>query len=372
MNPTNVFVTYDGRVKLIDFGLAKAEGRLSQSGEGVVKGKVPYLSPEQIDESPIDHRTDIYALGATLWEMTTGRRLFKRDNDVETIKAIRAQEIPDPRTIVDGIYPDALFHIVDKALKRDPKDRYDSGAEMAAELDAFVLKHGRKTPMADVLSGWLEELFPGERSKQELWLDKVTNIKTKTRMTMRPPAPLAAVPADAPSVAIVEAESEPEPEVPAGAVRQPGLAATLQSAESLLQPQPARKIPEPELVSPPKVEPPKVEPPEGGAAQGGAGKGRGACSRFCPKAGYGPLARGTGQGQAGAPEEGAREGARRADGGQGRGSGRAPQEHRPGRPGVRPDDRGPRCDRLVPEDPALLARHPAKRVSSAAAWRSDR
>jgi len=243
VNPTNIFLTYDGRVKLIDFGLAKAEGRISQSAEGVVKGKVPYLSPEQIAEAPIDHRTDIYALGATLWEMTTGRRLFKRDNDLETIKAIRAQEIPDPRTIVDGIYPDALFRIVDKALKRDPNDRYATAAEMAVDLDAFALKHGRKAPMRDVLSGWLEELFPGERSKQEVWLDKVSHIKTQTRMTMRPPAPLAAVPADGPSVSILDAE----PEVAVEVIRVPGLAATLPSAEALVMPRPA-KIPEPELV----------------------------------------------------------------------------------------------------------------------------
>ena len=211
VNPTNVFLTYDGRVKLIDFGLAKAEGRISQSAEGVVKGKVPYLSPEQIAEAPIDHRTDVYALGATLWEMTTGRRLFKRDNDLETIKAIRAQEIPDPRTIVDGIYPDALFHIVDKALKRDPKERYASAEEMGAALDAFVVRHGRKTPMPDVLSGWIEELFPGERTKQEAWLDQVTHLKTKSRLTMRPPAPLAAVPPDGPSVALLEAEPDERP-----------------------------------------------------------------------------------------------------------------------------------------------------------------
>ena len=257
VNPTNVFLTYDGRVKLIDFGLAKAEGRISQSAEGVVKGKVPYLSPEQIAEAPIDHRTDVYALGATLWEMTTGRRLFKRDNDLETIKAIRAQEIPDPRTIVDGIYPDALFQIVDKALKRDPKERYASAAEMGVALDAFVVRHGRKTPMPDVLSGWIEELFPGERTKQEAWLDQVTHLKTKTRLTMRPPAPLAAVPPDGPSVAILDAEPDeqadpaPEPQV----VREATLAATLSSAESPVQPRPVMPPPERVVEVAPKLEP---------------------------------------------------------------------------------------------------------------------
>jgi hypothetical protein len=126
---------------------------------------------------------------------------------------------------------------------------------MRADLDAFVLKHGRKTPMPDVLSGWLEELFPGERSKQEAWLDKVTHIKTKTRLTMRPPAPLAAVPPDGPSVAIIEGEqAEAEVEPPAEAARAPALAATLQSAESPLQPRPAPEIATPEPA--PAAEPP--------------------------------------------------------------------------------------------------------------------
>lgn len=209
VNPTNVFLTYDGHVKLIDFGLVKAEGRVTKSAEGVVKGKVPYLSPEQVAEKPIDRRTDIYALGATLWEMTTGKRLFKRDTDLATIQAIRAQEIPDPRTIVDGLYPDALFAIVDRALKRDPADRYPTAEEMTVDLRAFLKKHGRKTPMEEVLSSWLEELFPGERAKQNAWLAKVSGMRTKPRFTMRPPVPLAEVPIDRQSTTTFEQADEP-------------------------------------------------------------------------------------------------------------------------------------------------------------------
>jgi serine/threonine protein kinase len=193
VNPTNIFLTYDGRVKLIDFGLAKSVGRLAKSGEGIVKGKIPYLSPEQIDEKPFDHRADIYALGATLWEITAGRRLFKRATDVETIQAIRAQDIPDPRTFVDGLYPDALWTIVRRALERDPAARYPTAEAMAQDLAALLDKHGRKTDMSVVLASWLEELFPGERAKQEAWLAKVSAVHVPT--TMAPPAPVAEVPA---------------------------------------------------------------------------------------------------------------------------------------------------------------------------------
>jgi serine/threonine protein kinase len=197
VNPTNIFLTYDGRVKLIDFGLAKSVGRIAKSAEGVVKGKVPYLSPEQIEEKPFDHRTDIYALGATLWEITTARRLFKRATDVDTIKAIRAQEIPDPRTFVEGLYPDALWDIEKRALARDPADRYATASDMASDLRAFREKHGRKDDMNALLSGWLEELFPGERKKQEAWLAEVSAPPAEAepkKTTLMPPAPVAEVP----------------------------------------------------------------------------------------------------------------------------------------------------------------------------------
>jgi serine/threonine-protein kinase len=194
VNPTNIFLTYDGHVKLIDFGLAKSSSRLARSGEGIVKGKVPYLSPEQIEEKPFDKRADIYSLGASLWEMTTGRRLFKRATDVQTIRAIREQDIPDPRTFVDGIYPEALWNIVRRALERDPAKRYASGVEMATDLDAFLQKHGRKGEMASVLAAWIEDLFPGERAKQEAWLAEVSEVpRAEAKKTMAPPAPIPAI-----------------------------------------------------------------------------------------------------------------------------------------------------------------------------------
>ncbi len=230
VNPTNVFVTYGGRVKLIDFGLAKSAARLSESGEGVVKGKVPYLSPEQIEEKPFDHRTDLYTLGATLWEMTTGRRLFKRDNDVETIRAIRDHDIPDARKIVED-YPDALWSIVVHALARNPDDRYESGGAMATDLSAFLEKHGRKGDLEAELAAWIEELFPGERAKQEAWLDEVSAVPASppSTRTMAPPAPIAEVP----SKSELPKDEEEEPPAPQTNERHP-VAALLAAGATVL------------------------------------------------------------------------------------------------------------------------------------------
>jgi len=219
VNPTNIFLTYAGRIKLIDFGLAKSASRLAKSGEGIVKGKVPYLSPEQIAEKPFDHRADLYALGASLWEMTTGRRLFKRATDVETIRAIRSHDVPDPRTFVEGLFPDALWEIIQRALAPDPAKRYESADAMARDLEAFLAKHGRKGDMNDVLAAWLEELFPGERAKQEAWLAEVSAVKRRAvpAKTMAPPAPLAGEPPrDTPAPT-----SEPEPEPPPAPLAKP-------------------------------------------------------------------------------------------------------------------------------------------------------
>ena len=171
-NPSNIILTYDGRVKLIDFGLAKAARRTSKSKEGVVKGKVPYLSPEQVKAREVDHRTDLYALGATLWEMTTGRRLWKRDTDVETVRAIQAGVVPDPTELVKG-YPDELWAIVWEALMPQSAHRYSDAAVMSADLDAFVARAGHADDMPQRAQAFIEDMFPGERARREAWLERL-------------------------------------------------------------------------------------------------------------------------------------------------------------------------------------------------------
>ena len=171
VNPTNIFITYDGAVKLIDFGLAKSVGRKARSAEGIVKGKVPYLSPEQLAQSKIDRRTDVYTLGATLWELTVGTRLFKRDSDADTIKAILRRNIPDPTELIEG-YPPQLWSIIRRALETSLDARYPTAAAMSEDIDAFVQKSDEEIALE--LKAFLAELFPGERESQLAMLQKAT------------------------------------------------------------------------------------------------------------------------------------------------------------------------------------------------------
>ncbi len=171
VNPTNIFITYDGGVKLIDFGLAKSVGRKARSAEGIVKGKVPYLSPEQLTQSKVDRRTDVYTLGATLWELTVGTRLFKRDNDADTIKAILRRNIPDPTELIEN-YPPQLWSIIKRALETSLDTRYPTAETMSADLDSFVKKPDDE--MAAMLKGFLAELFPGEQEAQNAMLVQAT------------------------------------------------------------------------------------------------------------------------------------------------------------------------------------------------------
>jgi serine/threonine-protein kinase len=141
ISPQNVVVTFSGDVKIVDFGIAKSdtkEGEGTKSGK--LKGKVPYMSPEQARALPIDHRSDIFATGVMLFELTTGKRLFKGASEYDTLKLICEKEYPLPSQVRPG-YPPDLEQIVLTALAKDPAQRYQSARHMQADLESFVRRH---------------------------------------------------------------------------------------------------------------------------------------------------------------------------------------------------------------------------------------
>jgi serine/threonine protein kinase len=181
VNATNIFVTYDGEIKVIDFGLAKAANRASKTAAGVIKGKVAYMSPEQAVGAPVDRRTDVFALGTTLWELGCDRRLFKRPDDVETLRRVHAAEVPDPTLLVGG-FPPALWRVLQRALARDRGARYATAAEFAGDLDALARAGGASgASVADVM----RELFAEDRKRQVAWVAEAS--ASEPSRTLREP-----------------------------------------------------------------------------------------------------------------------------------------------------------------------------------------
>ena len=159
ISPQNVFITYDGGVKLLDFGIARASSRLNETRGGTLKGKIAYMSPEQCAGLPLDQRSDVFAAAIILWEMTTGRRLFTGESDFEILRKIKEEDAPRPST-VGFAYPLALERIVLTGLKRNRDERYATAEEMQVELEAFV-REQRLAVSPVMLSRFMREQFSG-------------------------------------------------------------------------------------------------------------------------------------------------------------------------------------------------------------------
>jgi len=177
-SPQNMLISYEGEVKLIDFGIAKAASRSSRTNAGVLKGKFGYMSPEQVRGLPLDRRSDIFAIGTVLYETLTGQRLFLGESDFSTLERVRNADIVSPREICPEI-PLAVDTIVMKALKRDPKDRYQWCSEMNADLRSFL---GEQTAAFTNknLSSWLRRTFAAELSREQELMEEYKHIGTNS------------------------------------------------------------------------------------------------------------------------------------------------------------------------------------------------
>ncbi len=143
ISPPNILVSWNGEVKLTDFGLAKASTQLESTDPGVVKGKFAYLAPEAAHGESVDHRADIFAVGILAYEMLTGQRLFLADTDYDTVQNVRAAEIPSMRATNPEI-PGELEDIIRCSLSRDAKDRYQNASEFADDLLGFLFSRKLK------------------------------------------------------------------------------------------------------------------------------------------------------------------------------------------------------------------------------------
>ncbi|HUJ62410.1 MAG TPA: serine/threonine-protein kinase [Kofleriaceae bacterium] len=160
VSPSNVLIAYEGMVKLLDFGVAKAATSTVQTRSGSLKGKVAYMSPEQAKGAGIDRRSDVFSTGIVLWEMLAARRLFKADNDLATIQLIIHQDAAPPSS-VRGDCPRELDRIVLRALAKSPDDRYQSAQELQRDLDELA-REAKLDQSPIALAGHMATLFHAE------------------------------------------------------------------------------------------------------------------------------------------------------------------------------------------------------------------
>lgn len=156
VSPQNIFVTYDGTVKVLDFGIAKGALNVTDTQSGVLKGKVSYMAPEQVGGEALDKRADIFSAGVVLWELLTGEKLFKGDM-MEALRSVMSSSIPAPSTLARDV-PYELDHVVLKALARAPEDRYETALAMNKALSDIVRRSGFVLRREDVASR-MQEFF---------------------------------------------------------------------------------------------------------------------------------------------------------------------------------------------------------------------
>jgi len=161
MSPPNVLITRHGEVKIVDFGLAKANSQLEHSEPGIIKGKFGYLSPEAAKGQPVDHRTDIFAIGIILWEMLAGRRLFAGETDLQTVRMVQAAQIPPLRQYNPHITPE-LEKVLGRVLAADPDRRYPTARELGSDLNDLLFHFGRPVSSFDIAA--LVEPIRSERA----------------------------------------------------------------------------------------------------------------------------------------------------------------------------------------------------------------
>jgi tRNA A-37 threonylcarbamoyl transferase component Bud32 len=169
VTPSNLIVCFNGVVKVVDFGVAKATLADGHTQVGALKGKMSYLAPEQIDDLPVDGRTDVFQLGICLHEMLTGKRLFRGDNDQQKMVAVMQRPIPRPSNLAPSI-PLVLDDVVLWALERDPDRRPQSADLLRRELEG-VLKQIGMTVSDHDLGEWMTQAFP-ERHAERLAMER--------------------------------------------------------------------------------------------------------------------------------------------------------------------------------------------------------
>lgn len=256
ISPHNIIVTFDGAVKVIDFGIARARGRLAHTATGALKGRFEYMSPEHAAGYDIDHRSDIFALGVVLWESLSGRRLFKRDSETATLLAVAQCQVPPPSELNADIPPE-LDAVLMKALAPKREDRFEDAAALRLALENWLVE-ARQPASSAHLGAFMRSLY-AERLEKEASLghpviEEVTHSRTASQ---------AATKIEPRAVTKVEPPPAPRSKAPmivAGILAVAALTAVLLFGRPSAEPAPA-PLPVATLAAAPAPEPTQPPPP---------------------------------------------------------------------------------------------------------------
>jgi serine/threonine protein kinase len=213
VSPQNALVSYEGQVKMIDFGIAKAAARNTKTQAGVLKGKFGYMSPEQVRGLPVDHRSDVFAVGTCMYEMLTSERLFVGESDFTTLEKVRNATVTPLGQIIPDMPPE-LDGIVMKALAREVEDRWQSAGEMQEALTAYIAKE-RPPFGTSKLSAWMRTAFAAEIAKEKGRLDLFAKVGPPPSVPPPPPnrASMGGRPPPPPPQRQAPADDEDPPEL---------------------------------------------------------------------------------------------------------------------------------------------------------------
>ena len=204
MSPQNVMVSFEGEVKVVDFGIAKAETQIESTRAGTLKGKFGYMSPEQAEGLQVDLRTDVFSLGIVLWELLANDRLFMANNEINTLRKIRDCQIPSLRKMNPSIHPD-LEKICETVLAKDRNQRYQTAAAFHKDLNRFLNRHYPDFSPHD-FSLSIKNLFAAEILETRKKLIEYAKVVAQ-------PAPAPAKPAAAEPTQVTVTETLTEDEI---------------------------------------------------------------------------------------------------------------------------------------------------------------
>src|SRR5205807_913217 len=164
VSPQNIILSYEGEVKLIDFGIAKAANKITKTQAGILKGKFGYMSPEQVRGLPLDRRSDVFAAGIVLYELCTGDRLFTGTSDFSVLEKVQQARVTPPSQVEPSI-PLKLERVILKSLAREPEDRYQHAGDLAADLTRFLLEQAKPVTRDD-LAAFMKATFPEDERRE--------------------------------------------------------------------------------------------------------------------------------------------------------------------------------------------------------------